>query len=91
MQAIEKMADFLRTLGNPTRLMIVKELTVGHKCVGEVESSLKISQANASQHLHILKSNDIVDCIRQGTTRCYFLKNPELIRNLLKLIEQKIP
>lgn len=83
----EKMSDFFKALGNPTRLRIVKELTNGEKCVGEVESRVNVSQASVSQHLTILKAQGIVDCRREGNTRCYYLRHTNLIRNILNLIE----
>jgi DNA-binding transcriptional ArsR family regulator len=51
----EKVSDFFKTLGNPNRLRIVRELTQGERCVGEVEDKVQASQANVSQHLTILK------------------------------------
>ncbi len=85
----EKVSDFFKALGNSTRLRIVKELTRGERCVGDVESSVHVSQANVSQHLAILKAQGIVDCRREGNTRCYYLKQAELVRKILKLIESK--
>jgi len=85
----EKMSDFFKALGNPTRLKIVKELAKGERCVGEVESSVRVSQANVSQHLTLLKAQGIVDCRREGTTRCYYLRQPDLIKKTLKLIESR--
>ena len=36
-----------------------------------------------------LKVNGIVDCIRKGNVKCYFLKEPEKIQGLLTLLEDK--
>ncbi|MCD6569312.1 MAG: winged helix-turn-helix transcriptional regulator [Deltaproteobacteria bacterium] len=85
----EEVATLLRVLGNPTRVMIVKELSKGQRCVCDLENRLGISQANASQHLNILKVNNIVDCIRQGSSRCYYLKQPDFIKRLFELIKKK--
>jgi len=85
----EKVSDFFKALGNPTRLRIVTELAKGERCVGDVESSVRVSQANVSQHLAILKAQGIVDCRREGNTRCYYLIQAELVRKILKLIESK--
>ncbi|HPW68115.1 MAG: metalloregulator ArsR/SmtB family transcription factor [Desulfomonilia bacterium] len=84
----EMTASYLKALGHPVRLMIARELIQGQKCVGEVESTLNIRQANASQHLSILKINGIVDCIRKGNLKCYFLKEPEKIEQLLDILER---
>ncbi|MFY9398453.1 MAG: metalloregulator ArsR/SmtB family transcription factor [Desulfomonilia bacterium] len=81
-------ASYLKALGHPVRLMIARDLINGQKCVGEVESTLNIRQANASQHLSILRINGIVDCIRKGNLKCYFLKEPEKIQRLLEILER---
>ena len=85
----KKVSDFFKALGNSTRLRIVKELIQGERCVGDVESNVNVSQANVSQHLAILKAQGIVDCRREGNTRCYYLTQAELVRKILKLIESK--
>ncbi|TFG93242.1 MAG: ArsR family transcriptional regulator [Syntrophobacterales bacterium] len=58
-------SEFFRTLGNPTRLKILKELTQGERCVGAVECKVSASQANVSQHLTILKKQGIVNCRKE--------------------------
>jgi len=82
-------ASFLKALGHPVRLQIARKLMDGQKCVSEVENTVHISQANTSQHLSILKVNGIVDCIRKGNVKCYFLKEPKKIQGLLELLEDK--
>jgi len=87
---IEKSAAFLKALGHPTRLMIVKTLLAEQcKCVGEMESILKIRQANASQHLTILKNQHIVNCNQDGNLRCYSLQDPKLMQQLVDLISKQ--
>ncbi|HOO90465.1 MAG TPA: metalloregulator ArsR/SmtB family transcription factor [Syntrophales bacterium] len=83
----EKMSEFFKTLGNPTRLRIIKELAEGEKCVGTVEDCVHASQANISQNLTILKGQGIVDCRKEKNMRCYYLKKPELFKSLLSLME----
>jgi len=69
--------------------VIVKGLLEGRRCVGEVEGLLHISQANTSQHLNVLKANGIVDCVREGSSRCYFLKDPECVQKILGVLAQR--
>jgi len=90
MSSNEDSASFLKALGHPVRLQIARELMGGEKCVSEVENTLCISQANTSQHLSILKINGVVDCIRKGNTKCYFLKEPRKIKDLLAVLENNI-
>ena len=84
----ERMSAFFRTIGNPTRLKILAELVKKEKCVGDVESLIGRGQANISQHLAILKKQGIVDCRKEGNMRCYFLKNPPLLKKILELAAQ---
>ncbi|MGC9323521.1 MAG: ArsR/SmtB family transcription factor [Desulfomonilia bacterium] len=82
----ENITVFLKALGHPTRLSMVRELLEGERCVSEVENRLHISQVNASQHLSVLKASGIVDCTRRGNSRCYYLKDPDFMRSLFVLL-----
>lgn len=84
-----KVSDFFKTLGNPTRLRIVKELSRGEQCVGAMEDKVQTSQARVSQHLMILKKQGIVACRKEKNMRCYYLKTPEFIHSVLALIEDE--
>lgn len=78
-------AQVFKALAHPTRLLIICTLLEeGEKCVFDIQDLLKASQPNISQHLNILKYANIVDFRQQGNLRCYFLKDPEKIRALLK-------
>ncbi len=79
---------FFKALGNPIRLKILNELTKKEMCVGEVESSVQVSQATVSQHLAVLKEHEIVTCRKEGNMRCYCLRQPELITRILDLAEK---
>jgi len=85
----EKASDFFKTLGNPLRLRIVRELTQGEQCVGAVENRVQASQANVSQHLTILKKQGIVACRKEKNMRCYYLRRPEFVQRVLVLIEDE--
>lgn len=85
----KKMSAFFKALGNSTRLKILMELAKCEKCVGDVESIVRLSQANISQHLSVLKECGIVDCRKEGNMRCYFLRQPALVKKILNLVEGK--
>jgi len=89
METVEyrKVSNFFNALSHPTRVEIVAELLKGEKCVSDIRELVKVKQPNVSQHLGILKANDIVDWIQQGKRKCYFLKNPQLIKDILKAIK----
>jgi DNA-binding transcriptional ArsR family regulator len=87
MKQNEITASYLKALGHPSRLMMARKLLKGQMCVGEVEDSLNIQQANASQHLTILRINGIVESRREGTLKYYFLKEPKKIQKIIEILE----
>ena len=82
----EQTASYLKAFGHPVRLRIVQELLKGPKNVGEVERSLNILQANASQHLSILRINGIVNSSRKGNIKIYSLKEPKKIQSIMNAL-----
>ncbi len=85
MRNYKNISAFFKVLSHPTRLMIVKELLNGKKCVSDIRDLIKARQSNISQHLSLLKLNNIVAYKQKGKMKCYFLKKPRLIRDILKV------
>lgn len=81
----DKENRIFKALGHCTRLAIVKELLKKEKCVNDIKDLLDARQANISQHLAVLRWANIVGCRFKGTMRCYYLKDPRLITDLLEL------
>ena len=80
-------AQFFKALSHPTRVMIVNELLNEKRCVNDIEEILELKQANISQHLNLLRLLNIVDFIQDGNKKCYFLNNPKLIKDLLRVVK----
>ncbi len=74
----EIQAEICKTLSQPKRLMLVHKLRSGEKSVGQLSSTLNISQPNASQHLSILRKRGIVTTRREGATIYYRLSSPRI-------------
>lgn len=87
MKQNEVTASFMKALGHPVRLMMARNLLKGQMCVNDVVASLHIQQANASQHLNILRINGIVQSRRDGTLKYYSLKEPKKIERLIDIME----
>lgn len=83
-------SQILKTIAHPVRIKILKELTVGVKCVSDLKEFLKISQPNISQHLAALRHADLIDYYIDGRLRCYFLKKP-IIVDLLDILDREYP
>lgn len=75
---IEKVAGVLKALGEPTRLKIVKFLSLQELCVCELEAVLNISQPRVSQHLKVLKHAGIVR-ERKVQRKAYFSLVPSAL------------
>ena len=74
----DEQAKFLRCIGEPTRLQILKLLAESEKCVGEITEALDKEQSLVSHHLRALKSCNIV-VARQEAQRIYYgLADPRL-------------
>ena len=54
------LAKLLKALANPARLEIIEMLSQGEKSVEGIVQTTTLSIANASQHLQVLKNNNIV-------------------------------
>lgn len=75
---IESTARILRALGEPTRLKIVKFLSLQELCACELEAILDISQPRVSQHIKVLKQAGIVE-ERKDRQRSYYSLNPAIL------------
>jgi DNA-binding transcriptional ArsR family regulator len=80
-------AQIFKALGHPIRLLIVENLLEEEKCVNDIHELVDVSQPNISQHLNILRFSGIVDFRQQGNLRCYFLKDPLRLKNIMQFIK----
>jgi ArsR family transcriptional regulator len=71
MPAEENQARFMRCIGEPTRLQILKLLTKDERCVGELARVLNKEQSLISHHLRALKECNIVK-ERQEAQKVYY-------------------
>ena len=71
MTLVEDQARFLRCIGEPTRLQILKLLARGERCVGELTGVLNKEQSLISHHLRALKECNIVK-ERQKAQKVYY-------------------
>ena len=79
-------ADFFKALAHPTRVKILKHLVDGEKCVCEFTEDLDIEQSNMSQHLAILRKQNIVGSRKEGLKVIYSVIYPQVFE-ILNLVE----
>src|SRR3989304_2157811 len=73
------LAKLLKALSNPFRLEIIEMLSQGEKSVEGIVQTTSLSIANASQHLQVLKNNNIVKSRKDGHYVYYSLVNDEFL------------
>jgi DNA-binding transcriptional ArsR family regulator len=76
----EDQARFLKCMGEPTRLQILKLLAEGEKCVGELACVLNREQSLISHHLRALKECNIVKDEQEAQKVYYKLTDVRLAR-----------
>ncbi len=73
-------AEICKVFSNPIRLEILNLLRDKEMSVTELINKSKLSQANISQHLSIMKSKGIVSSNRDKRNIYYKLSNPKIIK-----------
>ena len=75
-------ADIFQALAHPTRIAVMELLEAGELSAGELIEKLGIEQANASQHLAVLRSKQLVVNRKSGNQVFYSVRDPILFEVL---------
>jgi ArsR family transcriptional regulator len=82
-------AEFCKAMAHPTRIHMLRTLKHGEKSVNDLAKIVGVTQANASQHLAILRQFGLLQTRRDGSTIYYsvtdhrILEACELVRNCI--------
>jgi ArsR family transcriptional regulator len=71
-------AGVFQALAHPTRIALVEQLQYAELTVGQLCERVGIEQANASQHLAVLRHKHIVQTRKDGNQIWYSLRDPLL-------------
>jgi DNA-binding transcriptional ArsR family regulator len=77
--ALRPAAALFRSLGDPARLAIVRELTRGPARVVDLTRPLGLAQSTVSKHLACLRDCGLVTVRPQGRASVYSLAQPALL------------
>lgn len=80
-------AEIFQALAHPTRIAILELLRDGELPAGKLIEKLGLEQANASQHLAVLRSKQIVANRKEGNQVFYSLRNPAL-KDVLEIMRR---
>jgi len=75
-------SEIFQGLAHPTRIAIVEFLRGGELSAGSLIEKLRIEQANASQHLAVLRAKQIVVSRKVGNQVYYSIRDHALIEVL---------
>lgn len=69
--ALNRLTDFFKVLGDPTRVKILFRLFQSEINVGDLAETMQITDSAVSHQLHILKASGLVKKRREGKTIFY--------------------
>jgi len=81
------LANMIGAMANPHRLEIIDLLGQGEKSVEQIASETNMAIANASQHLQVLKAENLVETRREKNFVYYRLAHEEIYKSWQKLRE----
>lgn len=87
-------ASVCKGLADPKRLLIINALRDGERTVSELCDAANINQANASQHLAVLRDKGLVDSRREGQWVYYRVTSPKIVQAmdlLREVMAEQIP
>jgi len=79
--------ELLKAMANRHRLMILCQLIDGERSVGELAELLELRDSTVSQHLALLRKDDLVSTRREGQTIWYSIAS-EPARRLVETLYQ---
>ncbi|MFY9511030.1 MAG: metalloregulator ArsR/SmtB family transcription factor [Rubrivivax sp.] len=83
---LENLALVAQALGHAHRLELLEGMAQGPRSVEELAGLVKLSMANASRHLQLLRRARLVDAARQGKRVFYSLAGDTEVVGLLKAL-----
>ena len=87
-QDAQKAAKFLRSLANEHRLLILCRLADGEMSVGQLSEPFSLSQSSFSQHLSVLREQQLVTYRKDAQTLYYRIKDLEVM-DFIKHLQNK--
>jgi ArsR family transcriptional regulator len=75
-------AEFFKALGHPMRILLLESLRTGEKSVNELQAMLGVDQSSVSRQLAVLRTRNIVEDRKEGTTVFYSVRDPAVFQLL---------
>jgi DNA-binding transcriptional ArsR family regulator len=75
-------AEFFKALAHPMRIVLLESLRTGEKSVNELQAALDLDQSSVSRQLAVLRTRNIVEDRKDGTTVYYRVRDPAVFQLL---------
>lgn len=85
--AAKDTASLLKVLANENRLLILCTLMNKEMSVSELNEHIDLSQSALSQHLAVLRKEQVVETRREAQTIYYLVKSPQVL-SLLNVLHE---
>lgn len=85
----DKACRLMRNMANADRLMLLCQLSLGEKSVGELEAILDIRQPTLSQQLSVLREAELVATRRDGKSIFYRISSQSAMA-VMQVLHQEI-
>ncbi len=92
-ELLQRIAEVLKAMADPTRLKILHSLQQGERCVSDILEVVGGSQANVSKHLSVLKRAGLVESRRNGLNVFYEISDEgvfTICRNVCDSLEIRV-
>ena len=73
MRILTAQAQIFKALGHPSRLLMLKALREGEKCVCDLQTLVGYDMSTVSKHLAVLRQAGVVESEKRGTSIYYRL------------------
>ena len=88
-ETIRRTSRVFKALSHPTRLKILRLLSVRDMCVCEIMAILDATQPTTSHHLNILENMRLIEERREGKWVFYSIADSKLLQNMIEPIFHK--
>lgn len=88
--ALTSAACLFRSLGDPTRLAILRHLDLGEHRVVDLTAHLGLAQSTVSKHLACLRDCGLVESEPRGRASVFSLSHPGRVRDVLAAAESML-
>lgn len=89
--AASRATALLGVMANENRLLLLCQLSLGERCVGELEALLDLHQPTLSQQLAVLRQEGLVSTRRAGKNVFYSIADTSVLALLNVLHQQYCP